>query len=80
MSKEIKVIGFQRIGSGDWYILDDGTKISTGDGDRILRFIRTVQMERRSLHLNEALGYIKAYATKKATELLYAMATKVNKP
>jgi len=74
-----KIVGFQRIGSGDWYILDDGTKISSGEGDRILRFIRTVDNNKRSIHLSEAIGYVKSYAKLRFTQSLYNLAQKINR-
>lgn len=74
-----KIVGFQRVGTGDWYVFDDGTKISTGDGDRIIRFILTVDNNRRSIHLAEALGYMKSWVRLQLTKGFYNLAQRVNR-
>ena len=75
-----KIVRFERVGAGDWYIHDDGTRISTADGDRILRFATTVAMQRESLNLSEAIGYIKAYAILQLSKSFYVIAKKLNTP
>ncbi len=74
-----KIVGFQRVGTGDWYIFDDGTKLSSGDGERILRFIRTVDNNKRSTHLVEALGYMRSWVRLQVTKAFYNIAGRMNR-
>jgi hypothetical protein len=57
MSDGRKCIGFQRIGGGDWYLFDDGTRDSCGDGDRVIQQIETIRLSRRARHYMEASSY-----------------------
>jgi len=78
MKSHKDIVGFEKVGDGCWYIFADGTKLSTGDGDKILRYMRTIYVDRKSANFSEALGYVLALARFRATKALHTIGKKLN--
>ena len=51
------VIGLQQGKNGNWFILSDGTKISTSGGDVLIKYIKLIYVIKSYLYLLEAYGY-----------------------
>lgn len=73
------IIGFERKGGGDWLIYDDGTKLSTCKGDRILRRITAIQDWQVSFHNIEAIWYIVSHVMLKITTFVHDIFKKLIK-